>query len=115
MDLSNDARTNEGRPIQARKGADGVLAYEQWINDSNMPNLKGQTFTIGFNSRRLIEWLHQNGDNMDTVQIYLTLDEEQKLNVVLWPYNAGLPSVIQQGKQGGATLSAPYNIGGRRP
>ena len=115
MDLRTDPRANEGGPISARKAAERVKAYEQFIN-TPPDSLKGQTFAIGFNTRKLIDWLQQNSDNMSAVQVYLTIDEDQMLNVVFWPYTVdGLPSVLHEGKQDGATLSSPYNIGGRRP
>jgi hypothetical protein len=114
MDLRGRPRINEGEPISARMGADKVEAYDEFIKRSGAPSLQGQTFTIGFKAWKLIDWLRANRRFMDTVQVYLTLDEDQKLSVLFWPYNdEGLPAAEIDGKGGSMTLRAPYNIGNK--
>src|SRR5688572_23507003 len=116
MNLADGWTLSGGGPISPREAADRVAAYRDYKNEPANSNIKDQTVTIGFDSRRLIDWLNQNKDLMDEVQVFLTLDRSnRKFNIVLWPYKGGGPAEVREGKEEARALLSPFNIGNRRP
>jgi hypothetical protein len=113
MDFSNSTSISHGEAIPVPEALVKVLKFGRFKSDHDLEN---QTMCIGFNAINLLKWLENHLDQMDELKIFLSLDEAEKITVVLWPYKEKQPAVVSPNTEDDDEVALdPYNIGNRQP
>lgn len=110
LDLSSfNALSPSGDVMDIQEALLRLGKYSRYNQDLGLK----QTFCVGFDSEKLITWLLSIRGRIDQIKIWFSLDEDDKITVIIWPYTKGLPA--RKGEAATDDSLEPYNYGNRHP